>query len=244
MKISKVEEKRFVMKRAFYHYDRDGRISQAIKTKPLRTNDDDRLYKLHQHTKLTFDNDDLEKINEYAKENNIQTYSTDVSDSALIGYIRKTLNNNDIGFYDISYCYGWRIPYHIMKAKNDKQKVEFDINVVIFSEDGELITTYTKKELRMREQRKEAEVKTQVYRSFILPTLQSALAEFGIRPYDDGVNITVCEYSEKFIKVAIKKLVLPRIESLGLDIEPLRKIVDETDTKVIRFKPTDFKIKE
>lgn len=244
MKISKVEEKRFVMKRAFYHYDRDGRISQPVKNKPLRTDDDDRLYKLHQHTKLTFDNNDLEKAEEYAKENHLNTYSMDITDSALIGYIRKTLNNNDIGFYDPSYCYGWHVPYHVMKAMNNKQKVEFDINVVIFNEDGELITNYTKKELRMREERKEAEVKTQVYRSFILPTLQSALAEFGIRPYEDGVDIMVCEYSEKFIKVAIKKLILPRIESLGLDIEPLRKIVDEADTKVIRFKPTDFRLKE
>lgn len=239
MKISKVEVKRFVVKWDYFRYTRYGHLPNVVKNRPLRKNDDEKIYKLYQCTEVSLDYTDICEL----KTRTVNPYdSFCILDETLIDYIREQLNDQDVGFFDLHSTFAHLSRYECKRICDNKQG-EVKLAVIMFNEDAELITNYTPKEERMRVERKRLEVNQQIYNSLILPTLQSALAEFKLSVNEEGVYL-LDQNADDFIKVAFMKLVLPRCEELGLDIEPLQKRLSEIGNRVIRFKPIDFKLKE
>lgn len=241
MKTSKFEVKRFVVKWNNFRYENYGRLPNVLKTRPLRKDDDEKIYRIYQCTQVTLDYTDICELK--TREGRKSKYDNFyISDDTLIGYIREQLNDQEIGFFDLTFTVQ-HLAYSKCEEIYTTKEGEAIFNVIIFQEDTELITKYTPKEERMRDERKRVEVSKKIYNSLILPTLQGALAEFKLSVNEDGVYLGHYNIDD-FIKVAFMKLVLPRCEELGLDIEPLRKRLLETKDKCIHLYPIDFKLND
>lgn len=208
----------------YYVFDgcRDYSGLSVRKTKPIIKDSESKLYKIFQKTLVTFNKEELVDLYKEYGTNHYQSYTNKtvyyIEIYNIVNWLRKHLNNNKI-YYDSTNDYSDANTYKSNVAPEDLPDDATKIfKVIILTEDAELITKRTEKEKNFIKISDGIKSDKKIYKHFIRPTLQSIFDEFGLKAGDECVYFENKDNLVKFIKKAIREIIVKRFEDAGITV--------------------------